>query len=130
MWFFPPAFRVGSLVVGLVLVSGASSFVGYRLGKAAGDALVLKMLKAGQEVVAKRDAAILTNLEDYREKLAVLNARPPKRVFLGAECDLPPTPSGIAGPDPGVSDNRDYGPALRTALAALIRCNALIEVVK
>ena len=130
MWPLPPLWLAICLAAALAVVSAASGGIGYRLGKSAGDREVLKMLKAGQAVVAKRDEAIKVNLEKAREDLAAANARRPKRVFLCPDDDLPKAPGGAPGAGATVVNRHDYGYDLRAARDALIRCNALIGVVK
>ena len=122
--------RAGFLVVAVALASGASGWLGYDLGRARGDRQTLKMMRAGAAAVAARDLLIKTTLEKAREDLAAANARPPKRVYCRAVVGLPKAPGGAAGAGAGVADQHDYGVDLRAARDALIRCNALIEVVK
>jgi len=126
----PFSLRALSLAVAAALVFGASGWLGYDLGRAAGDRQTLKMMKAGEAAVAKRDLLIKTTLEKAREDLAAVSARPPKRVYFCPVTRLPKTPGGAAGAGAGVADQHDYGPDLRAARDALLRCNALIEVVK
>lgn len=130
MWPLPVSVRTLALaVIGLSVIAAAGS-LGYQLGRASGDRDVRKMLEAGQAVIQKRDALIAHNLEVYREDLAALSARKPKRVFLCPSGGVPETPGGTDGADPAGTDRRDYGPLLREARDALVRCNALIETVR
>ena len=74
MWPLPPLWLAICLAAALAVVSAASGGIGYRLGKSAGDREVLKMLKAGQAVVAKRDAQIGT-LRDQSDEDAIRIAK-------------------------------------------------------
>lgn len=103
---------------------------GKEAGLAEGNAKLVKMYEAGQKAVQRRDEAIQHNLEIYREDLAAVAARKPKRVFLCPNADVPQGAGGTGGADPAGADSRDYGPLLREAREALIRCQTLIEVVK
>jgi hypothetical protein len=126
----PFSLRALSLAVAVALVFGASGWLGYDLGRAAGDRQTLKMMRAGEAAVAARDLLIKTTLEKAREDLAAANARPPKRVYCRTLGGLPKASGGAAGAGAAVADQHDYGPDLRAARDALIRCNTLIGVVK
>lgn len=114
-------------VAGLVVL-GAVYNKGRIDGTAAGDRRTLRMYEAAQAVVRKRDLLIASNLEIYREEIAAVSARKPKRVYLCPS--VPEAPGGAAGASPADLDRHDYGPDLRAARDALIRCNALIGIVQ
>jgi len=126
----PANLLIPAIVAAALFVGAASSSVGYRLGRAAGDREVAKMLRAGAEVVRKREQVIAHNLEIYREELAALRDRPPKRVLYCPSGGVSQTPGGTAGAGPGAADPVDLGPLLREALDELIRCNTLRSVLK
>ena len=138
MWSSSPLV-LAALAVTVVAVSGASGVTGYKLGKSDGNKLVLKMMNAGTEALAKRDKQIKVNLRMYREDIATANRRKPSSVYCGPNNGVPETPGGTAGAGAAESNRRtdgtdlgshDYGPELRAARDALMMCNALIEVVK
>jgi len=116
------------LAVGVLVVLGAVYWKGRIDGTAAGDRKTLKMYEAAQAVVRKRDLLIASNLEMYREEIAAVSARKPKRVYLCPS--VPEAAGGTAGAGAPEPDRHDYGPDLRAARDALIRYNALIGVVK
>lgn len=126
----PVSLRTAVLAGVALAVTAASSSVGYKLGRAAGDREVAKMYRAGIEVVRKRDESIARNLEVYREELADLRNRPPKRVLYCPAARLPTTPGGTDDAGPGSADPVDLGPLLREALDELVRCNALRATLK
>ena len=129
MWPFILKYRVAiCIAVGVLVVLGVVYWKGRVDGTAAGDRKTLKMYEAAQAVVRKRDLLIASNLEIYREEIAAVSARKPKRVYLCPS--VPEAPGGAAGAGPTDVDRHDYGPDLRAARDALIRCNALIGVVK
>ena len=126
----PFSLRALSLAVVVALALGAFGWLGYDLGRAAGDRQTLKMMRAGEAAVAARDLLVRTTLEKAREDLAAVSARPPKRVYFCPVGGLPKAPGGVVGAGAEVADQYDYGPDLRAARDALVRCNALIEVVR
>lgn len=127
---FPSPSVVAVALAGAVAVSLASGAAGYKLGRAAGDRDVRKMLEAGQQALVKRDKQIEGNLNEYRETLAAVSARRPKRVFICPPDNLSPSSGGTTGAGAAEPDRHNYEPDLRAARDALIRCNTLIEVVK
>jgi len=129
MWSLSPPVLI-ALAATVAVASGASGSIGYKLGRASGDRDVRAMLEAGQKVLAQRDLQIAVNMRMYREDIAAVSARRPKRVFCGPAGDVPETPGGIADGDPAVVDRHDYGPDLRAARDALIRCRSLIAIVR
>ena len=129
MWSLSPPVLI-ALAATVAVASGASGSIGYKLGRASGDKDVRAMLEAGQKVLALRDKQIKVNLRMYREDIAAVSRRHPKRVFFCPPGDVSETPGGTAGAGGSDGDRFDYGPHLRAARDALIRCNALIEVVK
>jgi hypothetical protein len=129
MWSLSPAVLI-AVLGGVIAVSLASGATGYKLGRASGDKDVRAMLEAGQKALADRDRKIATNLELYREDIAAVSARKPKRVFFCPPGRVPEAASGVAGAGAAGVDQHNYEPDLRAARDALIRCNALIGVVK
>lgn len=122
------AYRAYFLAAGLALALGVSGFAGYKIGKASGNEMIAKIYKAGQDARVKADAKTKKDLEKYREDLANVSARKLKRVYCRSTSELHPTPARrTSGASAIVPDNHDYGPDLRAARDALIRCQALIE---
>ena len=133
MWPIPLNPRAIFLAVGVIAACAVLGCVrqdGCEAGRAAGDREVKKMCMAGMKVLAERDRRISENLETYREDIAAVSSRPPKRVFFCPPGDLPQTPGRTAGSGATVIDRHDYGPDLRKARDALIRCNTLIGIVR
>jgi hypothetical protein len=85
---------------------------------------------ANRKALAERDAEIQRVLGEYREKIAAVSNRRPKRVFCGPTEPLPGAAGGAPGASPAELDRHDYGPDLRAARDALIRCNTLINTVR
>lgn len=108
------------LVAGIALaafVAGGSST--YYVVNAKRNAELVKMYRAGEKVVAKRQEKV----DEYAAEVAALRERPPRIVRLCPSVPAAPGGTDAAGPpaDPG----RDLGPLLRETLDELLRCNAL-----
>lgn len=137
MWPFPAvSSRMVLSAAALSLACGVGSFVTYKMMRGDIEKLknehateLRKMQDAGAEVVRKRDAATKPILEKYRADLLAANSRKPRSVYRDPPDCLSETASGTDGPGASVSDRRDYGPELRAARDALIRCNALIGAI-
>lgn len=137
MWPFPSvSSRMVLSAAALSLACGVGSFVTYKMMRGDIEKLknehateLRKMQDAGAEVVRKRDAATKPILEKYRADLLAANSRKPRSVYRDPPDCLSEAASGTDGPGASVSDRRDYGPELRAARDALIRCNALIGAI-
>ena len=120
---------VGFAAAVLCAFAAGWSVNGWRL-EATRQTEIARALKAGQVAVARHDADSKIILEDYREKLAALAARPPKRVLFCPTSGLPATAGGAPGAGSAAASEHDYGPDLREARDYLLKYNALIESVR
>lgn len=125
-----------TVVVTLSLAFAGGWFVnGWRLGskiermKAEHVTEMQQMIDAGAEAERKRNEEAKQIVEKYRADLLAANRRKPRSVYRDPPGCVPATADGTDGADTATRDRRDYGPELRQARDALIRCNALIEAI-
>ena len=124
MWPWPVTGRL-LLCAGVALFAFAAGWSanGARL-KAKADAELVKMYRAGEKVVAKRQEKV----DEYVAEVAALRGRKPRVVYVPPR--VPTTPGGPDAACAGEAVSRDIGPELREVAEELIRANALRESLK